>query len=120
MSTEVIQSSVRTDGAPAAIGPYSQAVVANGLVFCTGQVAIDPATDRLVPGDVQAQTRRVMMNLAAVLEAADSSLRHVVKTTVFLAKFSDFPAMNEVYAEYFGETEPARSTVEGGLPGGML
>jgi 2-iminobutanoate/2-iminopropanoate deaminase len=120
MSTEVQQTRVQTGGAPAAIGPYSQAVVANGLVFCTGQIALDPGTDQLVEGDVQAQTHRVMQNLGAVLEAAGSSLRHVVKTTVFLAHFSDFPAMNDVYEEYFGEAQPARSTVQGGLPGGVL
>jgi 2-iminobutanoate/2-iminopropanoate deaminase len=120
MSTEVQQTRVQTGGAPAAIGPYSQAVVANGLVFCTGQIALDPETDQLVEGDVQAQTHRVMQNLGAVLEAAGSSLRHVVKTTVFLGHFSDFPAMNDVYEEYFGEAQPARSTVEGGLPGGVL
>jgi len=120
MSTQVKQTRVQTAGAPAAIGPYSQAIVANGMVFCTGQVAIDPANNQLVEGDIQEQTHRVMMNLGAVLEASGSSLRHVVKTTVFLAHFSDFPAMNEVYAEYFGDTEPARSTIEGGLPRGLL
>jgi 2-iminobutanoate/2-iminopropanoate deaminase len=120
MSTQVKQTRVQTAGAPAAIGPYSQAIVANGMVFCTGQVAIDPATNQLVEGDIQEQTHRVMRNLGAVLEASGSSLRHVVKTTVFLAHFSDFPAMNEVYAEYFGDTEPARSTIEGGLPRGLL
>lgn len=120
MSTQVKQTRVQTAGAPAAIGPYSQAIVANGMVFCTGQVAIDPATNQLVEGDIQEQTHRVMMNLGAVLEASGSSLRHVVKTTVFLAHFSDFPAMNEVYAEYFGDTEPARSTIQGGLPRGLL
>lgn len=120
MSTEVKQSRVITGGAPAAIGPYSQAVVANGMVFCTGQVAIDPESNHLVEGGVEAQTHRVMQNLGAVLEAAGSSLQYVVKTTVFLAHFSDFPGMNEVYEQYFGEAEPARSTVEGGLPHGML
>lgn len=120
MSTEVKHTRVQTAGAPAAIGPYSQAVVANGLVFCTGQVAIDPETNRLVEGDVREQTRRVMENLGAVLEAAGSGLRHVVKTTVFLANFHDFPDMNDIYEHYFGDAEPARSTVEGGLPRGML
>jgi 2-iminobutanoate/2-iminopropanoate deaminase len=90
------------------------------MVFCTGQVAIDPETNHLVEGDIKAQTRRVMENLGAVLEAAGSSLRHVVKTTVFLANFHDFPDMNEVYEHYFGDAEPARSTIEGGLPRGML
>ena len=120
MSTEVMQNRVQTGGAPAAIGPYSQAIVANGMVFCTGQVAIDPKTNQLVEGDIRIQTHRVMANLGAVLEAAGSSLQYVVRTTVFLANFHDFPAMNEVYAEYFGEVEPARSTIEGGLPRGLL
>ena len=120
MSTEVKQTHVQTAGAPAAIGPYSQAVVANGMVFCTGQVAIDPETNQLVEGDIQAQTRRVMENLGAVLDAAGSGLRHVVKTTVFLADFRDFPAMNDIYEHYFGAVEPARSTIQGGLPRGML
>ena len=120
MSTDVTQSRVQTGGAPAALGPYSQAIVANGMVYCTGQVAIDPATNQLVEGDVRAQTRRVMENLGAVLDAAGSSLQYVVKTTVFLADFHDFPAMNEVYAEYFGAVEPARSTIAGGLPRGLL
>ena len=120
MSTEVTQTRVQTAGAPAAIGPYSQAVVANGMVFCTGQVAIDPETNHLVEGDIKAQTHRVMLNLGAVLDAAGSSLRYVVKTTVFLASFHDFPAMNEVYEDYFSDAEPARSTVAGGLPGGIL
>lgn len=120
MTTDVTQSRVQTGGAPAALGPYSQAIVANGMVFCTGQVAIDPETNQLVEGDIRVQTHRVMENLGAVLEAAGSSLQHVVKTTVFLANFHDFPAMNEVYAEYFGDVEPARSTIEGGLPRGLL
>ncbi len=120
MSPEVNQSRVQTAGAPAAIGPYSQAIVANGMVFCTGQVAIDPETNQLVEGDIEAQTHRVMQNLGAVLDAAGSGLRHVVKTTVFLAHFHDFPAMNDVYEDYFSDAEPARSTVEGGLPGGIL
>ena len=120
MLVEPKQNRVQTAGAPAAIGPYSQAIVANGMVFCTGQVAIDPATDRLVEGGIGAQTHRVMRNLGAVLEAAGSNLAHVVMTTVYLAHFSDFPEMNEVYEEYFGDAEPARSTIEGGLPTGML
>jgi len=120
MSMEVKHTRVVTAGAPAAIGPYSQAMVANGMVFCTGQVAIDPETNHLVEGGIAEQTHRVMQNLGAVLEASGSGLAHVVKTTVFLASFHDFPAMNEVYEQYFGETEPARSTVQGGLPHGML
>ena len=120
MIAEVKTNRVQTAGAPAVIGPYSQAVVANGMVFCTGQVAIDPETDQLVEGGIEAQTRRALENLGAVLKSAGSGLHYVVKTTVFLASFNDFPAMNEVYAEYFGEVEPARSTIESGLPPRMV
>jgi 2-iminobutanoate/2-iminopropanoate deaminase len=121
MPTEVKKSHIATAGAPAAIGPYSQAIVANGFVFCSGQVAIDPETNQLVEGDVKAQTHRVLQNLEAVLQAAESGLHHAVQTTVYLAHFSDFPAMNEVYEEYFSETPPARFTAEAGaLPRGML
>ncbi len=102
---------VATGQAPQAIGPYSQAVIAGGLVFCAGQTALDPATMALVPGDVKAQTDRVLSNLAAVLETAGSSLAKVVKTTVFLTTMDDFAAMNEVYAARFGAHRPARSTV---------
>lgn len=112
---------VRAADAPPAIGPYSQAIVANGFVFCTGQVAIDPHTDHIIEGDIQMQTQQVLRNLGAVLIAAGSGLSHVVRTTVFLTKFSDFEAMNEVYAQYFTQTLPARSTVEvGALPRGLL
>jgi 2-iminobutanoate/2-iminopropanoate deaminase len=90
------------------------------MVFCTGQIAIDPQTHHLVEGDIQNQTRRALQNLGAVLEAAGSSLHHVVMTTVYLADFHDFSAMNEVYAEYFGEIEPARSTIQCGLPRNVL
>jgi 2-iminobutanoate/2-iminopropanoate deaminase len=103
---------IATDKAPKAIGPYSQAIVSNGLVFCAGQVAIDPATGQLVEGDIAVQTRQVLKNLAAVLDAAGSELKHVLKTTVFLANFDDFAAMNTVYEEAFGGHRPARSTVE--------
>ncbi len=103
---------VETTGAPKAIGPYSQAVVANGFVFCSGQIALDPATGTVVEGDVRAQSHRVMRNLAAVLEAAGSSLALVVKTTIFLKDLTDFAAVNEVYGEYFTGTLPARATVE--------
>jgi 2-iminobutanoate/2-iminopropanoate deaminase len=121
MTAEVKKTHIATAGAPAAIGPYSQAIVANGLVFCSGQVAIDPETNQLVEGDIRAQTHRVMQNLDAVLKAAGSGLHHAVQTTVFLAHFSDFPAMNEVYEEYFDDTPPARSTLQAGaLPRGML
>ena len=111
---------VHTDRAPAAIGPYSQAVVTGGWVFCSGQIPLDPATGELVGGDVAAQTDRVLRNLAAVLEAAGGSLSHVVKTTVFLADMADFTAMNEVYARHFGDHRPARATVQAaGLPRGV-
>jgi len=103
---------IRTDRAPGAIGPYSQAIVAGNLVFTAGQIPLDPATGELVQGDVAAQTERVIENLRAILEAAGSSLTKVVKTTVFLADMNDFAAMNEVYARYFGDHRPARSTVQ--------
>ncbi len=110
----------KSDRAPAPVGPYSQAVVAGDLVFCAGQIALDPATGELVGRDeVRVQTRRVIDNLAAVLEAAGSGLDRVTKTTVFLADLEDFAAMNEVYAERFGVHRPARSTVPvGALPRG--
>jgi 2-iminobutanoate/2-iminopropanoate deaminase len=104
---------VRTDGAPAAIGPYSQGIVANGLVYTAGQIALDPATMALVGGaDAAAQTEQVMRNLDAILRAAGATLGSVLKTTVFLADMNDFTAMNDVYARHFGEHRPARSTVE--------
>ncbi|HJL04598.1 MAG TPA: RidA family protein [Polyangiaceae bacterium LLY-WYZ-15_(1-7)] len=103
---------VATDAAPAAIGPYSQAVKANGFVFCSGQIPLDPATGALVDGDVQAQTERAMENLGAVLEAAGSGWAKIVKVTIFLAEMSDFGAVNEVYARYFeGLEPPARACV---------
>ena len=104
--------SVQTAHAPQAIGPYSQAVKANGMIFCSGQIPLDPATTQVVEGDVAAQTERVLRNLEAVLEAAGSSLERVVKTTVFLADMNDFAAMNEVYATFFGNNRPSRSTVQ--------
>lgn len=103
---------VQTGGAPAAIGPYSQAIVHGGMVYTAGQIPLDPASMQMVEDDVAAQTERVMQNLSAVLEAAGASLRTVVKTTVFLADMGDFAAMNEVYARWFGEHAPARSTVQ--------
>lgn len=103
---------IETSGAPAAIGPYSQAVVAGDLVFCSGQIALDPRTGQVVEGDVSAQTRRVLANLSAVLEAAGSSLSKVVKCTVYLKSMTDFTAMNLVYSEMFGAAKPARATVE--------
>jgi 2-iminobutanoate/2-iminopropanoate deaminase len=102
---------VATNGAPKAIGPYSQGVIANGFLYTAGQIALDPATMEVAQGDVKVQTDRVMLNLAAILQAAGSSLQRVVKTTVFLADMADFPAMNEVYAKHFGDHRPARSTV---------
>ena len=103
---------VHTDGAPEASGPYSQAIIVGNLVFTAGQTPLDPATMKLVEGDVAAQTARALDNIRAVLEAAGTSLDNVVKTTVFLKDMNDFPAMNEVYARYFGDHRPARSTVE--------
>ena len=103
---------VQTKQAPDAIGPYSQAVIANGFVFTSGQIPIDPATGEFVSGGIAEQTQQVLKNLSAVLEAAGSSLRQVVKTTVYLADMQDFVAMNEVYATFFGGEPPARSTVQ--------
>ena len=103
---------VATDRGPKAIGPYSQGIKANGFVFLSGQIALDPQTQQLVEGDVTRQTERVLENLKAIVEAAGSSIQHVVKTTVFLADINDFAAMNEVYARYFTAHPPARSTVE--------
>jgi 2-iminobutanoate/2-iminopropanoate deaminase len=102
---------IATSGAPKAIGPYSQAIVANGLLFSAGQVALDPATGTLVTGGIAEQTERALENLRAVLAAAGSDFSHVVKTTVFLVDMADFTAMNEVYSRAFGAHRPARSTV---------
>jgi 2-iminobutanoate/2-iminopropanoate deaminase len=103
---------IATNKAPAAVGPYSQAVRAGDLLFTAGQIALDPATGRLVEGGIEDQTRRVLTNLSAVLEAAGTSLSHVVKTTVFLTDMGEFKAMNGVYAEFFPDAPPARSTVQ--------
>jgi 2-iminobutanoate/2-iminopropanoate deaminase len=103
---------VQTNHAPQAIGPYSQAVKANGLVFLSGQIPLDPETMQTVEGGIEAQTRRVFQNLKAVLEAAGTSFDRVVRATVYLADMNDFAAMNEVYAEFLGEVKPARSTVQ--------
>lgn len=112
---------IRTDKAPAAIGPYSQGIVAGGFLFTAGQIALDPATTQVVPGDISAQTERVLINLSEVLAAAGASWRHVVRTTVYLADMSDFPAMNDVYARMLGDARPARSTIQAaGLPRGVL
>ncbi|MGQ0797880.1 MAG: RidA family protein [Methanobacteriota archaeon] len=102
---------IHTDRAPAALGPYSQGVRSGDLVFCAGQVGLDPATGGLAPGGIEAQTRRALTNLSSVLEAAGADLAHVTKTTVFLADMGDFKAMNGVYAQFFPEAPPARSTV---------
>ena len=103
---------IATNNGPKAIGPYSQAIKANGFVFLSGQIALDPATQQLIDGDVSAQTERVLQNLSGILQAAGSSLAQVVKTSVFLKNMSDFAAMNEVYGRHFTQTPPARSTVE--------
>jgi 2-iminobutanoate/2-iminopropanoate deaminase len=103
---------IQTDQAPAAIGPYSQAIVAGELVFTAGQIALDPATMKIEEGDIAAQTERVMTNLRAILENAGASLSSVVKTTVFLLDMNEFSAMNEVYGRHFGDHKPARSTVQ--------
>ncbi len=111
----------QTEKAPAAIGPYSQAVVANGFLFTAGQIALDPASAQVVEGDVVVQTEQVLRNLGAVLASAGTSWADVVKTTVFLTDMRDFPRMNEVYARAMGDARPARSTVQvSGLPRGVL
>ena len=108
------KSAVKTNAAPAALGPYSQAIVAGGVVYCAGQIPLDPATGNIVAGGVAEQTHQVLKNLRAVLKAAGSDLDRAVKTTVFIKNMNDFAAMNEVYGrpEYFGSAAPARSTVE--------
>jgi 2-iminobutanoate/2-iminopropanoate deaminase len=112
---------VHTESAPAAIGPYSQGVIANGFLYTAGQIALDPATGQVVTGDVATQTERVMTNLAAVLAAAGTSFKDVVKTTVYLHDMNDFPRVNEVYGRALGTARPARSTVQvSALPRGVL
>ncbi len=106
------KEAIHTDKAPAAVGPYSQAISAGNLVMLSGQIPLDPQTGLLVEGDIQAQTRRVFANIQAVLEEAGMTFANVIKTTVFLADIADFAAMNEVYAEYFAEPYPARSAVQ--------
>ena len=103
---------IATDAGPKAIGPYSQAIKAKGLVFLSGQIPLDPATQQLIAGDVAAQTERVLQNITGILTAAGSSSAQVVKTTVFLKNMNDFAAMNEVYGRHFSAEPPARSTVE--------
>jgi 2-iminobutanoate/2-iminopropanoate deaminase len=113
--------SLHTDQAPAAIGPYSQAVVANGFLFTAGQIPLDPASGQVVGGDVVAQAEQVFRNLGAVLASASATWTDVVKTTVFLTDMRDFPRMNEVYARVMGDARPARSTVQvSALPRGVL
>ncbi len=103
---------VSTQDAPGAIGPYSQAIKTGGMVFCSGQIPIDPTTGEFVASDVAAQTEQVIKNLDAVLKAAGTGLSNVIKTTVFLADMNDFAAMNEVYSKFFNENKPARATVQ--------
>ena len=107
-----MREAISTSQAPAAIGPYSQAIRAGGFLFVSGQIPLDPATGALVEGDVAAQTHRVLRNLGAILTAAGTSFDHVVKTTVYLADMSEFGAMNEVYASYFPAPAPARATIQ--------
>jgi 2-iminobutanoate/2-iminopropanoate deaminase len=112
---------IHTAEAPAAIGPYSQGIVANGFLFTAGQIALEPATGEIVPGGVREQTERVMRNLTAVLESAGIGWNDVVKTTVYLQDMNDFPIVNEVYGAALGEARPARSTVQvSALPRGVL
>jgi 2-iminobutanoate/2-iminopropanoate deaminase len=112
---------VKTDSAPKAIGPYSQAIVANGFVFCSGQIPLDPATGNIVEGGIEAQTHQALKNLSAVLQAAGADLSRVVKTTVFLQSMNDFAAMNAIYTTYFTENPPGRSAVEvAKLPRGAM
>ncbi len=115
MTTEaklIVKEIISTENAPGAIGPYSQAIKAGNMVFCSGQIPIDPKTGEFVSADVAAQTEQVLKNLNAVLEEAGGDLNNVVKTTVFLADMNDFAAMNEVYARFFSENKPARATVQ--------
>jgi 2-iminobutanoate/2-iminopropanoate deaminase len=107
-----MREAVSTPSAPAAIGPYSQAVKAGALLFVSGQIPIDPSTGHLVDGDIAAQTHRVFKNLSAILDAAGATLDHVVRTTVYLADMNDFAAMNAVYGTYFSSPAPARATIQ--------
>ena len=112
---------IHTDKAPAAIGPYSQAIVANGFVFTAGQIPLDPQSGQIVPGNVVAQTERVLANLQAILDEAGATWGDVVKTTVYLHDMNDFPLVNEAYARILGDARPARSTVQvSALPRGVL
>ena len=107
-----MKEAISTDHGPQAIGPYSQAIRANGFVFVSGQIALDPRTQQLVPGDISAQTERVLENLKGIVEAAGSSMDKAVRATVFLLDMNEFAAMNEVYSRYFSRSAPARSTVQ--------
>ena len=107
-----MRETVKTGNAPAAIGPYSQAVRSGGFLFCSGQIPLEPATGKIVEGGIEAQTERVLRNLEAVLAAGGASLARVVKTTVYLADLADFPRMNEVYGRFFSNQPPARATVQ--------
>ena len=114
-------NTVHTEHAPAAIGPYSQGIVANGFLFTAGQIALDPGTGQVVPGNVGVQTERVMTNLAAVIATVGATWKDVVKTTVFLQDMGDFPVVNEIYGRTLGDARPARSTVQvSALPRGVL
>lgn len=116
-----MRQAVSTKGAPAAIGPYSQAIRAGGFLFCSGQIPLDPKTGKMVEGGIEAQTERVLENLSAVLAAAGVTPREVVKTTVYLADLGDFSAMNRVYGRFFPEDPPARATIQAAkLPAGAL
>jgi 2-iminobutanoate/2-iminopropanoate deaminase len=117
----VPSQTVQTDQAPAAIGPYSQGIIANGVLYTAGQIALDPSSGQVVAGDVVAQSEQVFRNLAAILGSAGASWKDVVKTTVYLMDMADFPRMNDVYARVMGDARPARSTVQvAGLPRGVL
>src|SRR5512144_2540370 len=116
-----MRETVTTQGAPAAIGPYSQAIRSGGVLYCSGQIPLDPATGKMVGGGIEAQTERVLRNLEAVLAAGGASLAAVVKTTVYLSDLVDFPAMNAVYGKFFPADPPARATVQAAkLPAGAL
>jgi 2-iminobutanoate/2-iminopropanoate deaminase len=116
-----VRETVKTEKAPAAIGPYSQGIRSGGFLFCSGQIPLDPATGKMVEGGIKVQTERVLQNLEAVLASGGASLRSVVKTTVYLVDLADFPAMNGVYGTFFPENPPARATVQvAKLPAGAL
>jgi len=116
-----VRETVKTEKAPAAIGPYSQGIRSGGFLFCSGQIPLDPATGKMVEGGIKVQTERVLQNLEAVLTSGGASLRSVVKTTVYLVDLVDFPAMNGVYGTFFPENPPARATVQvAKLPAGAL